>query len=78
MGFAMNAFLIVGTLTLDLAVTSADAPVLTRTAQWRRARPFLRRITRHFATRLHLAGAVGASATVSARNQDAQVSARAV
>lgn len=78
MGFAVYTFVIVGTLALDLAVTDADAAVLARATQRRRARPFLRSVARYFASSLNLDCAVGTSATISARNEDAQVSARAV
>lgn len=78
MGFAVYTFVIVGTLALDLAVTDADAAVLARATQRRRARPFLRGVARYFASSLNLDCAVGTSATISARNEDAQVSARAV
>jgi hypothetical protein len=75
---AMDAFVIVGALALDLAVAGANPAILARAAQRRRARSFLSRVARHFSASLNLDRAVGASASISARNKDAQVSARAV
>lgn len=75
---AMGAFEVVGALAQNLAVSGARASVLARAAVRRRTRSFLSRVARHLVARLHLDGGVGAGASVSARNQETEMAARAV
>ncbi len=80
-GLAMGAFvIIVGALAMDLAVAGADPKILAMAPQKKkkRLRSFLSRVPRHFSARLNQDRAVEAGARISARNKDAQVSARAV